>query len=59
MKEKEINKNYDTALYIRMDKEDKEKCVEMAKYYGLPNFSTFVRELIRQQIKLYEERKGK
>ena len=50
-------KNYDTFLYLRMDKADKKKCEEIAKYYGMPNVSTYFRELVKKQIELYE-RKG-
>jgi len=60
MEKKKIKKkNLDTVLYMRLDKEDKDKCVEIAKYYGLPNVSTFFRELIRMSIEDYEKRVGK
>lgn len=52
-------KNFDTVLYMRLDKEDKEKCVEIAKYYGMPNVSTYFRELIKMSIEDYEKRVGK
>ena len=40
-------KNYDTFLYLRMSKQDKDKCYEIAKHYGMPNVSTYFRELIK------------
>lgn len=49
-------KNFDTFLYLRMSKSDKEKCSKIAKYYGMPNVSTFFRELIKRQIELYESK---
>ena len=52
-------KNFDTFLYLRMNKQDKEKCCEIAKHYGMPNVSTYFRELIRKQIELYESKEGK
>ena len=52
-------KNYDTVLYMRLDKEDKEKCVEIAKHYGMPNVSTYFRELIRTSIENYENKEVK
>ena len=51
--------NYDTILYLRMNKTEKEKCTEIAKYYGMPNVSTYLRELIRRNIENYENRKDK
>lgn len=48
--------NYDEILYIRISREDKEKCSEIAKYYGLPNVSTYFRELIKRNIERYEKR---
>lgn len=52
-------KNYDTVLYMRLDKDDKEKCVEIAKYYGMPNVSTYFRELIKRAIENYENNEVK
>ena len=50
-------KNLDTVLYMRISQKDKEKCNEIAKSYGMPNFSTYVRYLIKLGIENYE-RKG-
>ena len=52
-------KNYDTVLYMRLDKGDKDKCVEIAKYYGMPNVSTYFRELIKRAIEKYENKEVK
>jgi len=52
-------KNYDTFLYLRMSKQDKDKCCEIAKHYGMPNVSTYFRELIKRQIELYESKEAK
>ena len=52
-------KNYDTVLYMRLDKKDKAKCIEIAKYYGMPNVSTYFRELIKIAIEKYENREVK
>ena len=57
--ENEKKKNFNTFLYLRMDKADKEKCVEIAKYYGMPNVSTYFRELIKKQIELYKNKGAK
>ena len=57
--ENEKKKNFNTFLYLRMDKIDKEKCVEIAKHYGMPNVSTYFRELIKKQIELYENKGSK
>lgn len=51
--------NYDTIIYLRINKQEKEKCSEIAKYYGMPNVSTYFRELIRRNIENYENRKDK
>ena len=51
--------NFDTILYLRMDKRDKEKCAEIAKHYGMPNVSTYFRELIKKQIENYERNEEK
>lgn len=51
--------NYDTTLYLRISKEEKNKCSEIAKYYGMPNVSTYFRELIRKNIENYENREVK
>ena len=59
MKEENKKKNFNTFLYLSMDKEDKEKWVEIAKYYGMPNVSTYFRELIKKQIELYEKKGAK
>ena len=59
MKEENKKKNFNTFLYLRMDKGDKEKCVEIAKYYGMPNVSSYFRELIKKQIELYEKKGAK
>lgn len=52
-------KNYDTVLYMRLDKVDKDKCVEIAKHYGFPNVSTYFRELIKIAIDNYENKEVK
>ena len=59
MKEENKKKNFNTFLYLRMDKDDKEKCMEIAKYYGMPNVSTYFRELIKKQIELYENKEAR
>ena len=59
MKEENKKKNFNTFLYLRMDKTDKEKCIEIAKYYGMPNVSTYFRELIKKQIELYENKEAR
>lgn len=59
MKEENKKKNFNTFLYLRMDKQDKEKCIEIAKHYGMPNVSTYFRELIKKQIELYESKEVK
>ena len=60
MEKENKNKNScDTILYMRISQYDKNMCAEMVKYYGMPNISTFIRELIRKQIELFNERKEK
>lgn len=53
MEENKKNAKASTAIYIRAVEEDKQKCIEMAKFYGMPNYSTFIRELIRKQYEVY------
>ncbi len=60
MEQKKVKKkNYDTVLYMRLDKKDKEKCAEIAKYFGMPNVSTYFRELIKISIDNYNKKVGK
>lgn len=57
MKDENLKKkNFNAFLYLRIDKDDKKKCEEIAKYYGMPNVSTYFRELIKKQIELYENK---
>lgn len=59
MEKKRKKVNYDTIIYLRINTEDKKKCAEIAKYYGMPNVSTFFRELIKKSIENYENRGNK
>ena len=53
MKEK---KKLDAILYIRINKEEKEKFNKIAKHYGMPNATTYFRELIRRNIEKFEQK---
>ena len=52
-------KNLDTVLYLRVNNEKKQKYMEVCNYYGMPDLSTFIRELLNREIEIYEKKVGK
>ena len=58
-KEKTTRGNYNSTLLIRIAKTDKDKLLEVAKYYGMRDVSCLLRKLISNTIEKYEENVGK
>lgn len=48
-----------STLLIRIDQDTKDKLLNVANYYGMPDISSLVRKLIDNTVKKYEENIGK
>ena len=60
MKEQKIIKGMlNSTLLIRIDQDTKNKLLDVANYYGMPDTSSLVRKLIDNTVKKYEENIGK
>lgn len=58
-KEQTTRGNYNSTLLIRIEKKEKDKLFEVAKYYGMRDVSSLLRKLISNTIEKYEENVGK
>lgn len=50
--------NYNSTLFIRISKEQKNKLFEIIKEYNVPNISVLMRKSIENIIFNYEKKKG-
>ena len=54
-----IKGNLNSNLIIRIDQNTKDKLINVANYYGMPDTSSLVRKLIDNIIKKHEKNIGK